>query len=223
MSKKIKLGVLISGRGSNLQSIIDASKAGNIDAEVVVVISDKKDAQGLESARVNNIDTIFINPKEYKKREEYDRKVVEELKKYKVALVLLAGFMRIVTSALIEPFRDRIMNIHPALLPSFPGINAQRQAIEYGVKFSGCTVHFVEEGMDEGPIIIQAVVPVSDNDTAESLSKRILKYEHKIYPMAVQFFAEGRLKVEGRRVAVSGDGAYHLGEGILINPYLNRR
>ncbi len=223
MSKKIRLGVLISGRGSNLQSIIDASKAGNIDAEVVVVISDKKDAQGLEGARVNNIDTIFINPKEYKKREEYDRKVVEELKKYNVVLVLLAGFMRIVTSALIEPFRNRIMNIHPALLPSFPGINAQRQAIDYGVKFSGCTVHFVEEGMDEGPIIIQAVVPVLDNDTAESLSKRILKYEHKIYPMAVQFFAEGRLKVEGRRVAVSGDGAYHLGEGALINPYLNRR
>lgn len=223
MSKKIRLGVLISGRGSNLQSIIDASKAGNIDAEVVVVISDKKDAQGLESARVNNIDAIFINPKEYKKREEYDRKVVEELKKYNVVLVLLAGFMRIVTSALIEPFRNRIMNIHPALLPSFPGMNAQRQAIDYGVKFSGCTVHFVEEGMDEGPIIIQAVVPVSDNDTAESLSKRILKYEHKIYPMAVHLFAEGRLKVEGRRVVVLGDGAYHLGEGALINPYLNRR
>jgi phosphoribosylglycinamide formyltransferase-1 len=220
---KIRLGVLISGRGSNLQSIIDATKKGEIDAEAVIVISDKKGAQGLERARVNNIDAIFINPKEYKKREEYDRKVVEELNRYKVDLVLLAGFMRIVTSALIEPFRNRIMNIHPALLPSFPGMNAQKQAIDCGVKFSGCTVHFVEEGMDEGPIIIQAVVPVLDNDTPESLADRILKYEHQIYPMAVQLFAEGRLKVEGRRVVISGEDTYHFGEKVLINPNINRR
>lgn len=223
MSKKIRLGVLISGRGSNLQSIIDASKKGIIDAEIAIVISDKKDVYGLVRAKENDIPTLFLSPKDYKKREEFDKKVVEVLNNYKVDLILLAGFMRIVTSALIEPFKNRIMNIHPALLPSFPGMNAQKQAIDYGVKFSGCTVHFVEEGMDEGPIIIQAVVPVLYDDTTDSLAERILKYEHKIYPIAVQLFAEGRLKTEGRRILVTGDGEYHLGEGVLINPYLNRR
>ncbi|MBI5043003.1 MAG: phosphoribosylglycinamide formyltransferase [Nitrospirae bacterium] len=223
MSKKIRLGVLISGRGSNLQSVIEASKNGIIDADIAIVISDKKDAYGLVRAKENDIPTLFLSPKDYKNREDFDKKVVEELNNYKVDLVLLAGFMRIVTSALIEPFRNRIMNIHPALLPSFPGLDAQKQALEYGVKFSGCTVHFVEEGMDEGPIIIQAVVPVMDNDTVDSLSERILKYEHKIYPIAVQLFAEGRLKVEERRVKVLGKAAHHLGEKVLINPYLNRR
>ncbi len=223
MSKKIRLGVLISGRGSNLQSIIDASKNGMIDAEIAIVISDKKDAYGLVRAKDNNITTLIINPKEYKSREDFDKKVVEELNKCNVDLLLLAGFMRIVTSALIEPFRNRIMNIHPALLPSFPGLDAQKQALEHGVRFSGCTVHFVEEGMDEGPIIIQAVIPVTDNDTIDSLSERILKYEHKIYLIAVQLFTEGRLKVEGRRVKVNKDGMKHTvykditGDTVLIN------
>jgi phosphoribosylglycinamide formyltransferase-1 len=227
MSKKIRLGVLISGRGSNLQSIIDASKEGEIGAEIAIVISDKKDAYGLVRAKENDIPALFLSPKDYKKREDFDEKVVEELNKYKVDLVLLAGFMRIVTSALIEPFRNRIMNIHPALLPSFPGLDAQKQALEHGVRFSGCTVHFVEEGMDEGPIIIQAVVPVMDNDTVDSLSERILKYEHKIYPIAVQLFAEKRLKVEGRRVKVNKEGMssaiYKLDDNnIMLNPILER-
>ena len=143
-------------------------------------------------------------------------------------MVLLAGFMRIVTSVLIEPFRNRIMNIHPALLPSFPGLDAQKQALEHGVRFSGCTVHLVEEGMDEGPIIIQAVVPVMDNDTVDSLSDLILKYEHKIYPIAIQLFAEGRLKVEGRKVLVNKEGMsseiYKLDDNnVKINPILDRR
>lgn len=228
MSKKIRLAVLISGRGSNLQSIIDVSKKGMIDAEIAIVISDKKDAYGLVRAKENDIPTLSLSPKDYKNREEFDKKVVEELNKHKVDLVLLAGFMRIVTPALIEPFRDRIMNIHPALLPSFPGLDAQKQALEHGVKFSGCTVHFVEEGMDEGPIIIQAVVPVMDNDTVDSLSERILKYEHKIYPIAVQLFAEGRLKVEGRKVLVNKEGMssaiFKLDDNnVKINPILDRR
>ena len=228
MSKKIRLGVLISGRGSNLQSIIDTSKKGEVDAEIAIVISDKKDAYGLVRAKENDIPALFLSPKDYKKREDFDEKVVEELNKHKVDLVLLAGFMRIVTSALIEPFRNRIMNIHPSLLPSFPGLDAQKQALEHGVRFSGCTVHFVEEGMDEGPIIIQAVVPVMDNDTVDSLSERILKYEHKIYPIAVQLFADGRLKVEGRMVRVNKEdmssGIYKLDDNnVKINPILERR
>lgn len=228
MSKKIRLGVLISGRGTNLQSIIAASKKGMIDAEIAIVISDKKDAHGLVRAKENDIHTLFLSPKDYRNREEFDKKVVEELNKHKVDLVLLAGFMRIVTSVLIEPFRNRIMNIHPALLPSFPGLDAQKQALEHGVRFSGCTVHFVEEGMDEGPIIIQAVVPVMDNDTVDTLSERILKYEHKIYPIAVQLFAEGRLKVEGRKVLVNKEGMsseiYKLDDNnVKINPILDRR
>jgi phosphoribosylglycinamide formyltransferase-1 len=228
MSKKIRLGVLISGRGSNLQSVIDASKKGMIDAEIAIVISDKKDAYGLVRAKENDIPTLFLSPKDYKNREDFDKKVVEELNKHKVDLVLLAGFMRIVTPALIEPFGSRIMNIHPALLPSFPGLDAQKQALDYGVKFSGCTVHFVEEGMDEGPIIIQAVVPVMNNDTVDSLSERILKYEHKIYPIAVQLFADGRLKVEGRMVRVNKEGMssviYELDDNnVMINPILERR
>ena len=228
MSKKIRLGVLISGRGSNLQSIIDTSKKGEIDAEIAIVISDKKDAYGLVRAKENDIPALFLSPKDYKKREDFDEKVVEELNKHKVDLVLLAGFMRIVTSALIEPFRNRIMNIHPSLLPSFPGLDAQKQALEHGVRFSGCTVHFVEERMDEGPIIIQAVVPVMDNDTVDSLSERILKYEHKIYPIAVQLFADGRLKVEGRMVRVNKEGMssgiYKLDDNnVKINPILERR
>lgn len=228
MSKKIRLGVLISGRGTNLQSVIDASKKGMIDAEIAIVISDKKDAYGLVRAKENDIPTLFLSPKDYKNREDFDKKVVEELHKHKVDLVLLAGFMRIVTPALIGPFKNRIMNIHPALLPSFPGLDAQKQALEHGVRFSGCTVHFVEEGMDEGPIIIQAVVPVMDNDTVDSLSERILKYEHKIYPIAIQLFAEGRLKVEGRRVVVNKEGMsseiYKLDDNnVKINPILDRR
>lgn len=203
---KLRVGVLASGRGSNLQAIINASEADNIDAEVVVVISDKENAQALERARNHNIPAIYMNPKEFIDRADFDVAVVKRLKEYNVELVALAGYMRIVTTALINPFRERILNIHPSLLPSFPGVKAQKQAFDYGVKVAGCTVHIVEEGMDEGPIVIQAVVPVLDEDDEESLSARILEQEHRIYPQAIQYFAEGRVLVLGRRVVIKDAG-----------------
>ncbi len=202
MKERIRLGVLVSGSGTNLQSILDASRAGKIDAEVVVVISNRPDAYALERAKRAGVETVVIESKGFATREDYDRELVKVLKKHNVQLVVLAGFMRIVTSVLIQEFPMRIMNIHPALLPSFPGLHAQRKALEYGVKFSGCTVHFVTEDVDAGPIIIQAVVPVYENDTEETLRERILEQEHRIYPQAIQLFSEGRLKVEGRRVRI---------------------
>jgi phosphoribosylglycinamide formyltransferase-1 len=215
--RKVKLGVLVSGRGSNLQAIIDNIKNGGLSAEVAVVISDQADAYALERARSNNIPAVHVSAKGYKnRREEYDALLATELQKYNADLVVLAGFMRIITPTLIKAFPDRILNIHPALLPSFPGLHVQKAAIDHGVKFSGCTVHFVDEDMDTGPIIIQAVVPVLDNDTEDSLSARILKQEHKIYSRAIQLYAEGRLTVKGRRVIVS-NGRPESDE-FLINP-----
>lgn len=203
MKRKTRLGVLVSGNGTNLQSILDACKAGRIDAEVVVVISNRPDAYALERAKRAGIEQVILEPKGFASREDYDLELVKILKSRKVELVILAGFMRIVTSVLIKEFPMRIMNIHPALLPAFPGLNVQKKALEYGVKFSGCTVHFVTEDVDAGPIIIQAVVPVYENDTEETLRERILEQEHRIYPQAIQLFSEGRLKVEGRRVRIS--------------------
>lgn len=203
MKRKTRIGVLVSGSGTNLQSILDSCKAGRIDAEVVVVISNKPDAYALERAKNAGIDTVILESKGFAVREDYDRELVKILKKRNVELVILAGFMRIVTPVLIKEFPMRIMNIHPALLPSFPGLNVQKKALEYGAKFSGCTVHFVTEDVDAGPIIIQAVVPVYENDTEETLRERILEQEHRIYPQAIQLFSEGRLKVEGRRVRIS--------------------
>ena len=215
--KKIKLGVLVSGRGSNLQTIIDNIENGNLAAEVAVVISDQADAYALERARKHNIAAVQLSAKGYRaKREEYDALLVGELRKYGVELVCLAGFMRIITPVLIKAYPNRVMNIHPALLPAFPGLHVQKAALEHGVKFSGCTVHFVDEGMDTGPIIIQAVVPILDADTEDSLSGRILTQEHKIYSRAIQLYAEGRLKVEGRRVMVTG--VETPAGGFLINP-----
>jgi len=215
--KKVKLGVLVSGRGSNLQAIIDNIKKGEVSAEVAVVISDQADAYALERARKHAIPAVHVSAKGYKnRREDYDNALVQELRKHGVELVCLAGFMRIISPALIKAYPGRILNIHPALLPAFPGLHVQKAALEHGVKFSGCTVHFVDEDMDTGPIIIQAVVPVLDNDTEESLSERILAQEHKIYSRAIQLFAEGRLKIEGRRVTVS-DGETPSGQ-FLINP-----
>jgi phosphoribosylglycinamide formyltransferase-1 len=205
--KKIKLGVLVSGRGSNLQAIIDNIQAGRLSAEIAVVISDQPDAFSLERARKHNIPAVFISAKGYKeKREDYDALLVKELQKHGVELVCLAGFMRIITPVLLKAFPLRILNIHPALLPAFPGLHVQKAALEHGVKFSGCTVHFVDENMDTGPIIIQAVVPVLDNDTEDSLSARILEQEHKIYSRAIQLYAEGKLRIEGRRVLTSDGG-----------------
>jgi phosphoribosylglycinamide formyltransferase 1 len=208
---KLRLGVLASGRGSNLQALIEAIDSGSVRARMAVVISNKKDALALERARIHGVTDVFLDPKPYAsmtdKREAYDRGVLDILRKYDVDLVLLAGYMKIVTPVLIEAYRNRMMNIHPSLLPSFPGLDAQKQALEWAVKVSGCTVHFVTEGVDEGPIILQAAVPVLERDSPETLAGRILVEEHKIYPRAVQLFAEGRLHVEGRRVRIADSAA----------------
>ncbi len=215
--KKVKLGVLVSGRGSNLQAIIDNIEKGRLSAELAVVISDQAEAYALERARRHNIAAVHVSAKGYRgKRDAYDALLIKELQSRGVELVCLAGFMRIITPTLIHAFPGRILNIHPALLPSFPGLHVQKAAIEHGVKFSGCTVHFVDEGMDTGPVIIQAVVPVLDDDTEDSLSARILKQEHKIYSRAIQLYAEGRLKIEGRRVLAT-DGNCSA-DDFLINP-----
>jgi phosphoribosylglycinamide formyltransferase-1 len=198
--EKLRLGVLASGRGSNLQSIMDAAAAGCIDAVVAVVVSDNEGAFALERARQAGIPAVHVNPKAFPSREDYEQEVVDILTKHGVGLVCLAGYMRIVGGRMLEAFPYRVMNIHPALLPAFPGLHGQQQAFDYGVKYSGCTVHFVDEGMDTGPIILQAVVPVLNDDTAETLSARILEQEHRIYPEAVGLFARGRFKIEGRRV-----------------------
>ena len=200
----LRIGVLASGRGSNLQAIIDAAEAGKLDAAVVVVLSDNAEAYALERARHHRIASAVVDPQAYPTREAFDAALIAALTAHNVELVCLAGYMRVLTSRFIGHFRHRIMNIHPALLPSFPGLHSQRQALHHGVKFSGCTVHFADEGVDTGPIIIQAVVPVFDDDTEESLAARILKFEHQIYPRAIQLYAEGRLKVVGRRVLCQG-------------------
>lgn len=200
---KTRLGVLISGSGTNLQAIIDRSEQGSLHAEVVCVISNKADAFGLERARKHGIAAIHLDHKSFSGRSEYDAALVKTLQDLNVDLVVLAGFMRIVTPVLLDAFPNRVMNIHPALLPSFPGLDAQKQALEYGAKLSGCTVHFVDAGTDTGPIILQSAVPVLEGDTVATLSERIHQEEHKLYPTAIQFFADGRLKVEGRRVIIS--------------------
>jgi phosphoribosylglycinamide formyltransferase-1 len=198
--------VLASGRGSNLQAIIDAIEARRVDAMIVAVISNKKDAAALERARKHKLREIFVDPKAFAgqpdNRQAYDRAILAVLQQHDVELVLLAGYMKIVTTVLVNAYTHRMMNIHPSLLPSFPGLDAQKKAIEWGCKVAGCTVHFVTEGVDEGPIILQAAVPILDQDTPETLAARILEQEHKIYPKAVQLFAENRLRVEGRRVLI---------------------
>jgi phosphoribosylglycinamide formyltransferase-1 len=202
----LRVAVLASGRGSNLQAIIDAMEAGTVQAKIVAVISNKKDAPALERAHRQGLSTLFVDPKPYANRpdsrEAYDLALLDVLRRHDVELVLLAGYMKIVTMVLVEAFTNRMMNIHPSLLPSFPGLDVQKKAIEWGCKLAGCTVHFVTEGVDEGPIILQAAVPILDNDTSDTLAARILDQEHKIYPRAVQLFAEGRLRVEGRRVTI---------------------
>ncbi|BAF60723.1 MAG: phosphoribosylglycinamide formyltransferase [Pelotomaculum sp.] len=200
--KKLRLGVMASGRGSNLQAIMDAAAAGRIDAEVAVVISDKEDAFALERARKAGIPAEFVDPGKFNSKEDYEKVLVDILNRYEVGLVCLAGYMRIVGRVMLEAFPNRIMNIHPALLPSFPGLHGQRQAWEYGVKISGCTVHFVDEGIDTGPIIIQAAVPVLEGDDVDTLAARILEQEHRIYPQAIQLFASGRLQINGRKVSI---------------------
>jgi len=198
----INIGVLVSGRGTNLQAIIEAIEEGKIAGEIKVVMSDNPDTYALKRAQQYHIDTRYVDFKEFKNREDYDKEIVECLKEKDVDLVVLAGYMRILSSYFIKMYKNRIMNIHPALLPSFPGLYAQKQAVEHGVKVSGCTVHFVDEGVDSGPIILQKAVEVKDNDTEESLAERILKEEHQIYPQAIQLFSQGRLVIKGKRVFI---------------------
>jgi phosphoribosylglycinamide formyltransferase-1 len=211
----VNLGVLVSGSGSNLQAIIDNIEAGRVDARIKVVISNVPEVYALERAKKHGIPSLII-PHKGLKREEYDQKLVEALKARDVELVVLAGFMRIITPVLLRAFPMRVINIHPALLPAFPGTHVWQTQIDYGVKFAGCTVHFVDEGTDTGPIIIQAVVPVYDDDTADTLNARILKQEHKINSQAIQMYAEGRLVIQGHRVLAKG--VSQAPESFMINP-----
>ena len=205
-TEALRVAILASGRGSNLQAIIDAIEAGTVQSKIAAVISNKKEAPALARARRQGLSSLFVDPTPYAgkpdSREAYDRELLDVLQRHDVELVLLAGYMKIVTRVLVEAFANRMMNIHPSLLPSFPGLDVQKRAIEWGCKLAGCTVHFVTEGVDDGPIILQAAVPILDDDTPDRLAARILEQEHKIYPRAVQLFAEGRLRVEGRRVFI---------------------
>ena len=200
--KRGRIAVLLSGRGSNFKSIHDAILEKRINAEISLVFSNKEDAPGLAIARERGLDSMFLNPRLFAEREEYDREVVKQVRKRDSDLICLAGYMRVLTPYFCREYPNRIMNIHPALLPSFPGLHVQQKAIDWGVRFSGCTVHFVAEEVDMGPIILQAVVPVLQGDTEETLSARILVEEHKTYPEAVRLFFEGRLEVRGRRVFI---------------------
>jgi len=204
MRRQLPIGVLISGGGTNLQAIIDAIEAKRLDAAIKLVLSNKEDAYGLVRAKNHGIATEILDHRKYPSRETYDQAVVDLLRAHGVELVVLAGFMRLLSPVFVKAYSNRIMNIHPALLPSFPGLHVQKKAVEHGVRFSGCTVHFVNDECDEGPIIIQAVVPVFADDTEAKLAARILKEEHRIYPRAIQLYAEGRLRVDGRRVIVAG-------------------
>ena len=214
----LKIGVLASGRGSNFQAIIDEIEKGKLKASVEVLITDSDSAYAIERAKKHNLKYLFINPKEFKTKDDFFSRIADELRSSGVELVILAGFMRIVRKPLIDAFRNRIMNIHPALLPSFPGLHGQRQAVDYGVKIAGCTVHFVDEGMDTGPIIIQAAVPVHSGDTEDTLSERILALEHQIFPEAIRLFSEGRLEIKGRNIRIKDQPQI---SSSIVNPPLS--
>ena len=199
------IAVLISGSGSNLQAILDAAERGEFPGRVGVVISNKADAYGLERARKHGVPAEVVDHRAFGTREEFDARLVEVVRSYRADLVCLAGFMRVVTPVFLRAFPQRILNIHPALLPAFPGTHGPRQALQYGVRFSGCTVHFLDEGVDTGPVIVQAVVPVYEDDTEDTLAGRILKEEHRIYPMAIRLCLAGKLTISGRRVLIRGE------------------
>jgi phosphoribosylglycinamide formyltransferase-1 len=205
--KRGRIAVLLSGRGSNFTAIHGAVRAGRIDADISLVLSNKADAPGLVKARDEGLETLFLDPKLHATREDYDRALAAEIERRRIDLVCLAGYMRIVTPGLCDAYRHRIVNIHPALLPSFPGLHVQQKAIDWGVRFSGCTVHFVAAEVDMGPIILQAAVPVRQDDTGDTLAARILVEEHRIYPEAVGLYFQGRLEVRGRRVFILEAGA----------------
>jgi phosphoribosylglycinamide formyltransferase-1 len=198
-SRPPRLGVLISGRGSNLQAIADTINAGELHATIVVVISNRADARGLDQARTAGIDTLFLDPRDYADRAAYDRAIADSLAARRVSLVCLAGFMRLISAPLLDAFPRRILNIHPSLLPAFPGLDAQRQALEHGVQVTGATVHLVTSELDGGPIVLQAAVPVFADDTVDTLSARVLEQEHRIYPEAIRVVLAGHWHIDGRR------------------------
>ena len=200
MTAPLAVGVLASGRGSNLQALLDACAAPGYPARIAVVLSDREHAPALERARAAGVEAVWVSPKDYADRESFDRALVRELETRKVGLVCTAGYMRILTPLWVRAFAGRALNIHPSLLPAFPGLHAQRQALDHGVKIAGATVHFVDDSLDGGPIVLQAAVPVEPGDTEATLSARILIAEHRLYPEAVRLFAEGRLEIVGRRV-----------------------
>lgn len=199
-----RVAVLLSGRGSNFLALLAAVRESRIDARIALVLSNKADAPGLAAAREAGLATLFLDPKLFTSKEDYDAAIVRELDARDIDLVCLAGYMKILTPVFCRAFKDRILNIHPALLPAFPGLHVQQRAIDWGVRFSGCTVHFVAEEVDMGPIVLQAVVPVLQDDTEETLASRILIEEHKIYPEAVRLYFEGRIEIRGRRVFILG-------------------
>lgn len=200
--KHLKLAVLASGRGSNFDAICEAITRQDLDAQICILISDQEQAPVLQKAADRGIPAVYINPGHFKHREEYEQEILHYLVEKEVDFIVLAGYMRLVGKTLLDAFKSRIINIHPALLPSFPGLQAQKQAIDYGVMFSGCTVHFVDEGMDTGPIIWQALVPVFQDDDEDSLSERILEQEHKIYWLVLQLLASGKVFLEGKKVYI---------------------
>ncbi len=202
MNEPCRLAILVSGRGSNLQAIIDAIGLKQLNASIEVVVSNKPDAFALKRAEKHGIDIKVADDKKFKHKIDYEKEIVKTIKAKSVDLVCLAGYMKIVGPTILKEFKHRVINIHPALLPSFPGLHSQKQALDHGVKVSGCTVHFVDEGTDTGPIILQTAVPVLEHDSEETLSERILEQEHKIYIEAIKLFSEGRLKVNGRKVEV---------------------
>jgi phosphoribosylglycinamide formyltransferase 1 len=199
-----RVAVLLSGRGSNFLALLAAVREGRIDARIALVLSNKAEAPGLAAAREAGLETLFVDPKLFPSKEDYDAAIVRELEAREIDLVCLAGYMKILTPVFCRAFKNRILNIHPALLPAFPGLHVQQRAIDWGVRFSGCTVHFVAEEVDMGPIVLQAVVPVLQDDTEETLAVRILVEEHKIYSEAVRLYFEGRIEIRGRRVFIRG-------------------
>ncbi|MBI1820618.1 MAG: phosphoribosylglycinamide formyltransferase [Nitrospirae bacterium] len=202
MTDALKIGVLVSGNGTNLQAIIDAIENKELNAKISVVLSNKKTAFALERARKYGLTAVYVDPAPFENRERYEQEIVRHLRDSGAQWIVLAGYMKMITSELLSAYRNHILNIHPSLLPAFTGLHAQAQALSYGVKITGCTVHLVDEGLDSGPVIVQAAVPVLESDTVDTLKSRILEKEHEIYPQALKWIAEGKLKVEGRKVRI---------------------
>jgi phosphoribosylglycinamide formyltransferase-1 len=202
MPERLRVGVLASGRGSNFRALAEAAAAGRLEAAVVVLVSDRPGAPVLDIARDRGIEAVLVDPKQHPSREAHEKAVIGVLEERRVGLVCLAGYMRLLTGAFVGHFAGRLLNVHPSLLPAFPGLHPHRQALEHGVRISGATVHFVDEGVDTGPIVLQAAVPVLPDDTEARLSERILVEEHRLYPEAVRLFARGRLEIRGRRVHI---------------------